>query len=36
MPDDGALLDALERFICDESLRRKVLVDNMHRLLKQA
>ena len=34
MPDDGALLDALERLVPDESLRRKVLVDNAERLLK--
>ena len=33
MPDDGALLDALERFVPDESLRHKVLVDNAERLL---
>ena len=33
MPDDGALLDALERLVPDESLRHKVLVDNAERLL---
>jgi len=33
MPDDGVLLDALERFVPDESLRHKVLVDNAERLL---
>jgi len=34
MPDDGALLDALERLVPDESLRNRVLVDNAERLLK--
>lgn len=33
MPDDGTLVDALERFIPDEALRQKILVDNAHRLL---
>jgi predicted TIM-barrel fold metal-dependent hydrolase len=32
MPDDGGLVDALERFIPDEGLRQKILVDNVHRL----
>ena len=36
MPDDGVLLDALERFIPDEALRRKILVDNVQRLLQQS
>lgn len=35
MPDDGALLDALERFVPDESLRRRILVDNPRRLLAE-
>jgi predicted TIM-barrel fold metal-dependent hydrolase len=34
MPDDGALLDALERLVPDESLRHKVLVHNPERLMK--
>jgi predicted TIM-barrel fold metal-dependent hydrolase len=33
MPDDGALLDALERLVPDETLRNKVLVANAERLL---
>ena len=33
MPDDGVLLDALERFIPDEALRNRVLADNVERLL---
>ena len=33
MPDDGALVDALGRLVPDESLLRKVLVDNPERLL---
>lgn len=33
MPDDGVLLDALERLIPDELLREKVLVDNAGHLL---
>jgi predicted TIM-barrel fold metal-dependent hydrolase len=33
MPDDGALLDALDRLVPDEALRRRVLVDNPARLL---
>jgi predicted TIM-barrel fold metal-dependent hydrolase len=33
MPDDAALLDVLERLVPDESLRRRVLVDNPARLL---
>jgi predicted TIM-barrel fold metal-dependent hydrolase len=33
MPDDGCLLDALEGFVPDESLRHRVLVDNVERLL---
>lgn len=33
MPDDAALLDALESLVPDESLRRRVLVDNPERLL---
>ena len=36
IPDEGALLDALERFVPDESLRRKVLVDNVERLLQES
>ena len=35
IPDDGALVDALERFVPDEALRRKILVDNVHRLLNE-
>jgi len=35
MPDDGALIDLLAALVPDESLRRKVLVDNVERLLKQ-
>jgi predicted TIM-barrel fold metal-dependent hydrolase len=33
MPDDGGLLDALARFVPDEALRQRVLVDNVERLL---
>jgi predicted TIM-barrel fold metal-dependent hydrolase len=33
MPDDGALLDAFARFVADETLRRRILVDNPERLL---
>jgi predicted TIM-barrel fold metal-dependent hydrolase len=33
MPDDGALVDALFEFAPDETVRRKILVDNPHRLL---
>jgi predicted TIM-barrel fold metal-dependent hydrolase len=33
MADDGRLLDALESFVPDESLRQRVLVDNVERLL---
>lgn len=33
MPDDGALLDALLEFAPDETLRRRILVDNPCRLL---
>ena len=36
MPDDGALLDALERLVPDPALRRRVLVDNPERLLNIA
>jgi predicted TIM-barrel fold metal-dependent hydrolase len=34
MPDDGTLVDALERLIPDESLRSRILVDNVERLLQ--
>jgi predicted TIM-barrel fold metal-dependent hydrolase len=33
MPDDGRLLDALQRFFPDERARRDILVDNPRRLL---
>lgn len=33
MPDDSALVDALERLVPDETLRHRILVDNVHRLL---
>lgn len=33
MPDDGVLLEALGRLVPDEGLRRRVLVDNVERLL---
>jgi predicted TIM-barrel fold metal-dependent hydrolase len=33
MPDDGALVDVLERLVPDPSLLRRVLVDNPERLL---
>jgi predicted TIM-barrel fold metal-dependent hydrolase len=33
MPDDGKLLDALCRFVPDEDVRRRILVDNACRLL---
>ena len=33
MPDDGSLVDALFEFAPDETLRRKILVDNPRRLL---
>jgi predicted TIM-barrel fold metal-dependent hydrolase len=33
IPDDGGLVDALARLVPDETLRRKVLVDNPERLL---
>jgi 2-pyrone-4,6-dicarboxylate lactonase len=36
MPDDGALLDALERLVPDPALRQRVLVDNPERLLNIA
>lgn len=36
MPDDGVLLDALERLVPDEALRRRILVDNPERLLSTA
>jgi predicted TIM-barrel fold metal-dependent hydrolase len=35
MPDDGVLLDALERLVPDPSLRRRILVDNPERLLNE-
>lgn len=36
IPDDGGLVDALARLVPDETLRRKVLVDNPERLLSIA
>lgn len=35
MPDDGVLLDALARFVPDEALRRRILVDNPERLVDE-
>ena len=36
IPDDGKLLDALQRFVPDEAARARILVDNPRRLLERS